>query len=111
MKKKSVMQEDFEKVLKSMPGKDFVEVPSDFRDWWYSFGFGGNIYLALYSHGADPYVRINKVAGMNEEAIFDLCNFLNESIGCEANPSSLGLSRTYYVGGSSDRKYLYINVD
>jgi len=111
MKKNSIMQKDFEKVLKSMSKNSFVAVPSSFGDWWYSFAFGGNIYLALYSHGADPFIRINKEAGMNDDAIYDLCNFLNESIGCEANLSSLGLSKTYYVGGSSDGKYLYINID
>lgn len=35
MKKKSVMQEDFEKFLKSLPKKVFVNTESDNGDWWY----------------------------------------------------------------------------
>lgn len=33
MKKKSVMQEDFEKFLKSLPKKVFVNTESDNGDW------------------------------------------------------------------------------
>lgn len=58
MKKKSVMQEDFEKFLKSLPKKVFVNTESDNGDWWYSFAFSENIYLALYSHQTDEFVRI-----------------------------------------------------
>lgn len=82
MKKKSVMQEDFEKFLKSLPKKVFVNTESDNGDWWYSFAFSENIYLALYSHQTDEFVRIQRVAG-KEEAFFLYVAALNWANGDE----------------------------
>lgn len=48
MKKKSVMQEDFEKFLKSLPKKVFVNTESDNGDWWYSFAFSENTSIWLF---------------------------------------------------------------
>ena len=80
MKKKKILQMDFEKFLKSLPKKEFVSTESTWRDWWYSFVFSDNIYLALYSYGTDDYVRIQRIAGINETADFNLLNLLNPKI-------------------------------
>lgn len=107
MKKKSVMQEDFEKFLKSLPKKVFVNTESDNGDWWYSFAFSENIYLALYSHQTDEFVRIQRVAG-KEEADFDLFALMDDYLTEEDTLQSTGISKTYSIGGSSDGKYFYI---
>ena len=108
MKKESIMQKDFEKFLKSLPNKNVVDTESTFGDWWYTFAFGNNIYLALYSGGDDDYVRIQRIAGINETADFNLLNLLNDKMGCEATPPLI-VSQNYDVSNSSDMKYIYIH--
>ena len=105
------MQVDFEKFLKSLPQKDFVSVEDGTNDIWYSFGFYYNIYLALYSNQSDAFIKIQRVAGINESGDYELLNYLDKGLGCDAIAPQLIGSKNYYVSNSSDMKYIFIHND
>lgn len=110
-KEKCAMMQDFEKFLKCLPQSEFISTKDRSGDWWYSFTYKGGIYLALYSHQTDEFIRIQRATRTMYSVDSDLQIAVKMTLGTEDGRKNVGISKVYSVTESLDEDYVYIFND